>query len=899
MYLHYLTPLLAPRSVALIGASERPGSLGRIVFENLLQGGLRGPVYPINPKRESLLGHRCHASIRELPEPPELAVVVTPAATIPQVLDEAGAAGTRNAVVLTSGFGEAGEAGKALLARVMAAAHKHRMRVLGPNCLGLMRPSIGLNATFARGFARPGKLALVSQSGAICTAILDWANGAEIGFSSVISLGSAADIDFGELLDFLASDPRTEAILMYIEGIRDARRFLSALRAAARSKPVIALKVGRYAAGTKAVSSHTAALVGSDEVFNAALTRSGTVRVRTYTQLFAAARVLSNPRRARGERLAIVTNGGGPGVMAADSAAENGVQLAVLSPETLKRLDGVLPGQWSRSNPVDILGDAAPERFTAAMEHVLADDGVDAALVMYCPVAVTAPEEAARALAKAVEGQDKPVLSAWLGDIRPSESRSVLEAAHIPDFYTPENAVEAFSFLSAYRRNQSQLLEVPAALESSSPAEARPDLAAAEAIRARAVAESRSQLTEDEAKALLQVFGVPVPASILATTAGEALAAAAKIGFPVAMKIRSRDILHKTDVGGVRLNLIDDEMVAGAFNAILAKASALRPDAQIDGVVVQPMLRHAHSREVLVGISTDPVFGPVITFGSGGVAVEAVRDTAIALPPLNSVLVGDLMQRTRIFRLLRGYRDVPPADLDALSNVVQGISRMVCALPWLKEMDLNPVIAHPGGATVADARATIDLAAQKPPGRYAHMAIHPYPGELEETIALRDGTALKLRAIRPDDAGREQRFFNALSERSRYLRFQHHLPKLSPLMVERFTQLDYDRELALVALDPGADEFLAVGRYAPNPDGTTAEFAMTVADAWQGRGLGNALLQRLCGRAREAGYEALVGYVLAENRDMLDLAVHLGFVQGGREGDAAVVRRDLNVASAD
>ncbi len=899
MYRHYLTPLLAPRSVALIGASERPGSLGRIVYENLLQGSLRGTVHPVNPKRKTLLGHRCFASVGKLPEPPELAIVATPAATVPEVLDEIGTAGTRCVVVLTSGFAEAGDAGRRLLAQSTAIARKHQLRMIGPNCLGLMRPVIGLNATFARGFALPGKLGLISQSGAICTAILDWANGAGIGFSSVISLGAAADVDFGELLDYLAADPHTEAILMYIEGIRDARTFLSALRAAARSKPVIALKVGRYAAGTKAVSSHTAALVGSDEVFNTALTRSGTVRVRTYTQLFAAARVLADTRRAFGERLAIVTNGGGPGVMAADSAAENNVKLAVLSPETLKQLDAVLPSQWSHANPVDILGDAAPERFSAAMDLVLADEGVDAAVVMYCPVAVTSPEEAARAVAKAAEGQDKPVLAAWLGDIRPNESRAILAAAHVADFYTPENAVEAFSFLAAHRRNQAQLLEVPAALAALGEATPALDLEAANRIRAAAVAEGRSQLTEDEAKGLLRAFGVPAPESILATTLDEAFAAADRVGYPAAMKIRSRDIVHKTDVGGVRLNLLDREMVAGAYKAMLSQAASMRPDAKIDGVVVQPMLRFQHSREVLVGVSTDPVFGPVISFGSGGVAVEAVRDTAVALPPLNAVLARDLMQRTRVHRLLRGYRDVPPADLDGLAAVILGVSRMVCALPWLKEMDLNPVIAHPNGATVADARATIDLDTREPARHYAHMAIHPYPGEFEETIALRDGTQTKIRPIRPEDAAREQRFFATLSENSRYLRFQHHLPKLSPTMLERFTQLDYDRELALVVLAPGAEEFIGVGRYAPNPDGTSAEFALTVSDAWQGRGVGNAMLTRLCKRAREAGYEALVGYVLAQNREMLDLAEHLGFTQRGHEGDAAVVVRDLTTMTPD
>jgi len=895
---HYLSPLLAPRSVALIGASERPGSLGRIVFENLLQGGLQGKVYAVNPKHATVLGEKCYAGFSRLPEVPDLAVVVTPAATVPRIIAQAGAAGTRAAVVLTSGFGEAGETGRALLADTLAQAKKHGLRLLGPNCLGLMRPSIGLNATFARTPARAGRLALVSQSGAICTAIIDWAKGAGLGFSSIVSLGAAADVDFGELLDFLAADAETDAVLMYIEGIRDARRFMSALRAAARTKPLIVLKVGRYAAGTRAVSSHTAALVGNDEVFDAAFVRGGAVRVKTYTQLFAAARVLAAPRRSYGDRLAILTNGGGPGVMAADSAAQNGVPLAELSAATIAQLDGVLPAQWSRANPVDILGDAPAARYAEALALVLKDPGVDTALVMYCPVAVTAPESAAQAVAEVARAQEKPVLAAWLGDLRANDSRDILEAAQVADFYTPENAVEALSFIAAHRRNQAQLLEVPPALAVDGDAPAQPDMAAALAIRRLAQAEGRTQLAEDETKALLAAFGVAVPGSILAATRDAAVQAAERTGFPVAMKIRSPDISHKSDVGGVRLNLQNAQMVASAFDDMLAHTRALRPEAKIDGVVIQPMLRYAHAREVLVGVTTDPVFGPVISFGSGGVSVEAVRDTAVALPPLNAMLAGELMQRTRVYRLLRGYRDVPAADLAALAGLLVAVSRMVCALPWLREMDLNPVLAHPGGAMAADARATIDLAGPERVARYAHMAIHPYPAELEEVIALRDGMQVRLRPMRPEDAAREQRFVAGLSERSRYLRFLHYLPRLSPAMLERFTQLDYDRELALVVAHPQTGEFLGVGRYAPNADGTTAEFALAVADDWQAKGIGGALLARLCTSASAAGYRSLTGYVLAENRGMLDLAAHLGFVAQGHDGDSAIVVRQLDPAAA-
>jgi len=889
---HYLAPLLAPRSVALVGATERPGALGNIVYRNLAAAGLRGPIYNVNPKHSQLFGERAYARLADLPQPAELAVVVTPARTVSQILREAGECGTRAAVVLTSGFAETGAAGKALQEEMIGAARAAGVRVLGPNCLGLMRTDIGLNATFARRFPRPGSLALVSQSGAICGAILDWAASAQVGFSSVVSLGGAADVDFGEILAFLVEDEATDAILMYVEGIHDARRFMSALRAAARVKPVVALKVGRYASGSKAASSHTGALVGSDAVFDAALRRSGTVRVKTYTQLFGAARALADHIAPRGERLAILTNGGGPGVVAADSAAENGVPLAALSGETLALLDKALPPQWSRANPVDIIGDAPPERFAAATAALLADPGVDALLALYSPVAVTAPEDAASAVAQAAHGRTKPLLAAWLGDLDEKPSRVALEAEGIANFYTPENAVEAFSFVCTYRRNQAQLLQAPSALARDGD-EVPADVERALELRAAVLAQGRTVLTEHEAKMLLAGFGLPVPLDIIAKTRDAAVSAARDIGFPVVLKIHSPDIAHKSDVGGVRLSLQNADMVASAFDDMMRYVRALRPDARVEGAVVQPMLRFADAREVLVGVATDPVFGPVISFGTGGIAVEAVRDTAIALPPLNATLARELMSRTHVHRLLEGYRGVAPADLAALVDVLTGVSRMVCVLPWLKEMDLNPVIAHPGGAVIADARIAIDPAQpERARARYAHMAIHPYPVELEEDLVLRDGTRVRLRPMRPEDAARELAFVGSLSQRSRYQRFMHALPQLSPRMLERFTQVDYDRELALVALH--GDAFVAVGRYMPNADGETAEFALVTADAWQGKGLGRATLERLCRTARDAGYRALYGHILQANREMLDLAARLGFVEERRDGTAVTVVRRLD-----
>ena len=809
---------------------------------------MRGGVFPVNPKHASVHGQRAYPRLDRLPARPDLAVIVTPGRTVPGIIDQAGALGIKAAIVLSSGFAEAGAAGAALQAEMLASARRHGVRLLGPNCLGAMRTDAGFNATFARKPARAGNLAVVSQSGAICGALLDWADRAGVGFTSVVSLGTAADVDFGEILDFLMADPSTEAVLLYVEAVRDARRYLSALRAAARVKPVIALKVGRYARP------------GADAAFDAALRRAGTVRVKTYSQLFAAARAVASTRFPQGERLAILTNGGGPGLVAADSAAENGVPLAAL---------------------LDIGGDATPERFTEATAALLADPGVDALLAMYSPVGMTEPEAAMRAVAQAAAGANKPVLTAWLGDFE-----------GIANFQTPESAVEAFSFLCAHRRNQAQLMEAPTARAADEP---RPDLATAAALRDAALGQERRFLTQDEARELLAAFGLPVPRSVAAPTREAAVAAAEKIGFPVVLKIRSPDITHKSDVGGVRLALQNADMVASAFDDMMRHVRALRPGARIEGVVLQPMLRYAHTREVLVGAMTDPVFGPVVVFGAGGLAADAVRDTALALPPLNAALARELMSRTRVHRLLAGYRDVPPADFEALARIVCGVSRMLCALPWVNELDLNPVLAHPGGAVIADARVVLQgpenrkLPAQG--RRYPHLAIHPYPTELEGEIRLRDGSRLPVRPMRPEDVELELAFFRGLSERSRYQRFMQQLSELPPRLLARFTQLDYDRELALVVLHEG--RFISVGRYAPNPDGTTAEFALTVADEWQGKGIGRALLERLCASARDAGYAALFGNILADNHDMLRLAARLGFAESSRDGTEVVVVRRL------
>jgi acetyltransferase len=892
MFTHYLSPLFSPNSVAIVGASAREGALGRFVLENMLASGFKGPVFGVNPKYDNVLDTPCFASMSKLPQTPDLIVVTTPAQTVPGILRDAGEIGVPAAVILSAGFAEIGAIGRARADEVSAIAKRFSIRLVGPNCVGIMRPGIGLNATFANAPAKPGTLALISQSGAVCTAILDWAATTEIGFSSVISLGGALDIDFGETLDFLVHDSDTRSILLYVEGIRDARGFVSALRAAARVKPVIVLKAGRHNAGSKAAGSHTGALTGNDAVFDAVLARCGAVRVQTSLQLFAAARLLANPqlaRTAKGSRLAILTNGGGPGVVAADCAIDNQLALAALSEATIARLNSVLPQHWSHANPVDLIGDAPAERFGAALDALVADANVDAALVLFCPQMAATADDAARAVIasaqRAMTAHSKPVFTAWLGGASILHARSLFETAGIPNFLTPENAIEAFSYLAYFQRHQEQLLASVPAAELMSLAACEEAIAVAKHIRAMAAADKRTQLSEHEAKTLLAAFGLTVAVGFDADTRAAALHAARKIGYPVVMKIRSRDISHKSDVGGVRLNLKTAQQVGNAFDEMMHDVAEANPGAKIDGVNIQPMLRFEHSREVLIGVSRDPVFGPIIAFGSGGVAVEAMRDTSLALPPLNVSLAQTLVRATRVDRILGAYRNVPEVNRDALNCALQRVSTMACLLPWIREMDLNPVLAHPGGAAVVDARIVIDADAPLTDSRYRHMAIFPYPVEFERDIQLKDGAALHLRPIRPDDADRERALITAMSDVSRYFRFLHPVSELSADTIARFTQLDYGREMAIVAIvsssptnaSIGHGQFAGVARYYPNLDRTSVEFAVAVADEWQGRGLGNALMRVLIEAARSAAYVAMEGTILPQNQGMLKLATALGF----------------------
>jgi acetyltransferase len=890
---HYLTNVFEPSSVAVIGASDRDRSVGGQVLRNIVEGGFQGDIFPVNPKRQTVQDRTCYPSISEIDRHIDLAIIAVPAKAIPAVMRECGEHGVGAVIVLSAGFAEVGRAGANLQGEIVDIARTHNIPLVGPNCLGVIRPKIGLNATFAKSQARKGHVALVAQSGAFCTALLDWADTMGFGFSAVASLGATADVGFGDVLDYLAVDPETRSILIYVEGITNARSFISGLRVAARLKPVIVVKSGRNESGTRAAVSHTGAMVGADHVFDAAIQRAGAVRVKSVAELFAAAQLLASGTRVEGPRLAIITNGGGPGVMAADRASDLNVPLAELSPATIDKLGEILPAHWSHSDPVDILGDADAERYRISTETVLADKGVDGLLVLLTPQAMTDPTACAEGVIAAARESGKPVLACWMGAGLVQEGRDRLTEAGIPQFRSPEAGVEAFGYLACYRRSQKSLLQAPGPLSRHK----EPDVEGSRLIIEHALGERRHTLSSAEAKAVLRAFQIPTSPAINVNSAADALVAAEGVGLPVAMKINSPDITHKSDVGGVKLNIREPRSVRTAFREMVDRVRAKCPDARIDGVTIEPMLERPHAREIMIGITADPVFGPVISFGAGGTAVEIFADTNVALPPLNGYLSNELIQGTRAARFLKHFRNLPEADLHKLIDVLQRISEIACELPEVQELDINPLLVDEDGVIAVDARVVV-AAPTTSTARYGHMAIHPYPVELVSEWQMPDGTDVVVRPIRPEDAEIEQAFVESLSAESKYFRFMQSLDRLTPLMLARFTQIDYDREMALVAvIDENTPEarMLGVARYVSNPDRHSCEFALTVGDAFQRHGIGRELMRRLMAVARDRGIEVMEGEVLANNSKMLSLCERLGFrvARNPADPDIVHVRRHL------
>jgi acetyltransferase len=885
--IRHLDRLLSPTSVAVFGASNRAGSVGATVWRNMRAGGFAGPVYAVNPKHTFLDGVPVFARAAHLPAPPDLAVICTPPQTVAALVAELGALGTKAAIIVTAGL--SAEEKQAAL----DAAQPHLMRLLGPNCIGILSPHIGLNASFAHTDALPGELAFVSQSGALVTAVLDWATSRGIGLSHLVSLGEHCDVDFGDLLDHLANDAHTRSILLYVESVQSPRKFMSAARAAARNKPVIVVKAGRAGNGVKAAASHTGALAGSDIVYDAAIRRAGMLRVDTLQDLFIAAETLARFRGNRSEALTIMTNGGGAGVMAADAAARAGIPLAEPSASLLQKLDAALPANWSHGNPIDIIGDAPVERYTATLSALLEDESAGAVLFLHAPTAIVRSDDIARACLPLLRKGTPRVMSAWLGDAAVAQARKSFEQAGVPDYPTPEEAVRAFGMLRTYRRNQEMLMEAPGASENPVP-----DLAAARACMSAALAEGREWLAEHEAKAVLAAYGIPVvPTRAVPLTAERIFAAAREVGYPVALKIVSPDITHKSDAGGVRLGLRDQASLDTAVSEMLRAVRAARPDARIEGFTVQPMARRPHAQEVIVGASIDSVFGPVILFGQGGTAVEVTADSAVALPPLNRGLARELVSRTRVSRLLAGYRDHPPARVEALHDVLIAVSQMLADLSNLAELDINPLWVNEDGALALDARIRVS---PTPVAGAARFAILPYPSEWARSVDW-NGRALTLRPIRPEDEGQHRRFLERLDPEDIRLRIFQTRKELPRSELARLTQIDYDREMAFIAEgigEDGAPETLGVARTVSDPDRVEAEFAIIVRSDLKGAGLGRLLLDQLVAHARATGIGRLAGLVLRENKRMLKLAESLGFEADPAEPPSSGARRMVKTLDA-
>jgi acetyltransferase len=875
---HPLDPFFKPRTVAVIGATETPGSVGRTVLANLLATSFGGAVHPVNPRREAVLGVKSYPTVGDVPGSIDLAVVVTPAATVPDIVRQCADAGVPAALIISAGFRETGPAGAELEARVFAEARRGNMRIVGPNCLGVMSPASGLNATFAAGMAHPGRVAFLSQSGALLTAILDWSLREEVGFSAFVSTGSMLDVGWGDLIDYFGNDAATRAIVIYMESIGDARAFLSAAREVALTKPIVVIKAGRSEAASRAATSHTGALTGSDEVLDAAFRRAGVLRVNAIEEVFDLAELLGKQPRPVGRRLTIVTNAGGPGVLATDALVAGGGELAELSAEARARLDAVLPAAWSHGNPIDVLGDATPDRYEQALAIAASDPGNDGLLVILTPQDMTDPTRTAEALAKYAHVGGKPVLASWMGGARVAAGVDILNRAGIPTFAFPDDAARSFCDMVRFADNLRALYETPAPRsgDDGHPAEVT-------AIIDAARAEGRTLLDEAEAKQVLASYGIPVVPTPTARSKDEAIAAARTLGFPVAVKLWSRVITHKTDVGGVKLGLADEVEVARAFDDIRGAAVAKAGEGSFLGVTVQPMIDRRTGYELILGATVDRQLGPVLMFGAGGELVEVQRDRALALPPLTTALARQLVDETRIARALRGVRGRPPVDLDGLASLLVRFGDLVADQRWIREIDINPLLATPTGAVALDARVVLHNPAMGE-AELPRPAIRPYPGEYVWTESSRDRVPFTIRPIRPDDEPLLIAFHRTLSDESVRLRYMHPYKLDVRTAHERLIRtcfVDYDREMALVAearAPSGQREIAAVGRLSRDRDGRNgAEFALLVADPWQRRGIGGAMLRRLVQVARRERITRVYADILVANVGMQRLCDQLGF----------------------
>ena len=884
---HYLTSLFEPQSVAIVGASETPNSIGLTVARNMQTAGYTGKLFFVNPAHKSLFGEPCFDSVERIPQRLDLAVICTKSEYLPDIVDACGRAGCRVAVIISAGMNITGTHTTSER-RALENARQHGMRLLGPESLGIIRPTSGLNAAFVHSKLMPGSIGIVSHSGAIGASVMDWAASHKIGVSNLVAMGVECDIDFGEVLDYMVSDPRTESIFLFIEGIKNSRRFMSSLRRAARCKPVLLVKIGTH--GTSKGSSS----IAPDVVFAAALRRAGVVRLGTVEQMYSAAQALFSRFRPEGNRLAIITNGNAPGLMAADHALDLGLRLPQLQSTTIAAVSKSLATPGVSNNPFNILADADAARYGAALTACLADSQVDGVMVILTPQGLTQATASAQAVIAIAQNASKPVVVCWMGGEQVAEARNLFLEAHIPTFSTPEPAVDLFSHITNFYLAQQLSLQVAAPVSDQSP----PRLESARLVIETALSEGRKVLSEMESKAILASFKIPIAPTVVARSATEAMVLAEEIGLPVVMKIVSAQIAHKAEAGGVRLNLEKLTEVRDSYLAISEAVAQKRPDAKVQGVSIEPMIVKPNGRQLLVGVFGDPIFGPTIYVGPSSERGRATERThyAVALPPLNPFLVTDLLRAPRVKANLDQYGNLPPVNLDALQAVLLRVSEMVCELPWLRELEISPLIVDEHGAVAVDARISI----QDQPltaGKYDHMAIHPYPTDLVSSFQTNDGETIRMRPIRPEDALLEQEFVKALSPESRYFRFMSSLRELTATQLARLTQIDYDREMAFIAEieKNGSKLELGVARYAINPDGTSCEFAIVIADDWHGRGLARRLMGALIDCARSNGLVAINGDILAENSNMLRFVTGLGFTLSAHPDDPGLRRAVLEL----
>jgi acetyltransferase len=873
-----LDKIFNPKSVAVIGASDEEGSVGYALMKNFTGSGFAGHVFPVNLKKAEILGLKAYQTIEQVPEPVDLAVIATPARTVPDVLEQCGKAGINGIIIISAGFKEIGPEGKALEEKITEIKKKYNMRIVGPNCLGVIRPMLHLNATFISKMPKPGNIAFISQSGALGSAILDWAMHENIGFSNFISLGSMIDVDFGDLIDYFGTDPKTKSILMYIEGITDARKFMSASRHFARTKPIIVVKAGKFSESAKAAASHTGSLTGEDMIYDKAFKRAGMVRVEEIADLFNCAAVLGMQPIPRGPNLAIITNAGGPGVMATDALIAEGGTLAKLSDKTMETLNSILPHFWSRGNPIDILGDAKADRYRAVVEACLNDDNVDGIVIIYTAQAVAEPVEVAKSLVELIRNrtyQNKTILTSFMGFGAVEEANRIFVDNNIPTYSTPEQAIKTYQYMHQYKRNLELLYETPEELPTDVVPPKRPLLT----VLRNVAAENREVLTEAEAKTFLEYYNFPVVRTRTATTENDAALLASQLGYPVVLKILSPQITHKSDAGGVALDLTNENEVREAFKEIMQRAKQYDPDADILGVTVQPMIKR-QGYEVIIGAKADPLFGPVILFGMGGVGVELFKDFAIGIPPLNETLVRRMMEETKVYQLLKGYRNEPPANIKLLEEILVRFSQMLVDFPQLKEVDINPLFINEKEAFAFDARIVIDPEKVfKKFEPHQHLVVTPYPTKYETLWRLRDGRTVILRPIKPEDEPLWLEMFQNFSEESIRYRFFQILKDTPHETRVRYCNIDYDREIAIVAelTEEGRKKILGVARVSIEPDGKTGEIAFIVADPWQGLGLGTKLVDFVLEICADMKLETIYAIMLADNYRAMGLMKKMGF----------------------